>query len=321
MYNPINYDKIRNINACYTPQHRKYVNTAVYDFWQRSLFQRACSTITFDLPETWRGSVTDFLYFCLMRFGYVAVFNTDEFGTVFNPASITGFDFYYNPTNAIVANPAIKTEDDRTKEMKLKIGEDCELLKLTPDYLGIFDIINIHAEKLALLDCAINMSIANNKFAFFIGSKNKAASVALRKMFDSMQRGELAVFFDQKLADDGQGSTKSEPWQFLERSNLKSSYITDAQLQDFQTILNNFDSELGIPTVPYAKAERMVTSEADSRIIDSTARISVWKDCLDRSIEKVNNMFNLSISCELRYNPEIERGALNAADDVNNIQL
>ena len=311
MYNPINYNKIRNINACYTPAHNKYLNTRVYEFWQRALFQRAASTIILELPEEWGGSITDFLYFCLLRFGYVAVFNRDDLGTVFNPASLSGFDFYYQPAEAIIANPAIK------ESLRLKIGSECELLKLCPDYLGVFDIINIHAEKLALMDTAINMSIANNKFAFLISAKNKAAAQALKKIFDQIQRGEIAAFFDQKLADDGQGSAKSEPWQFLERPNLQASYLTDKQLQDFQSEINLFDAEIGIPTLPYSKAERMVTSEADSRVVDSQARISVWKDCLTRSMEEVNNMFGLNLSCSLRY----ERGDLSDTDDINDNQL
>ena len=310
MYIPKSYNKIRNINACYTPSHHKYINTAVYDFWQRALFQRACSTIILDgLPETWGGSVTDFLYYCLLRFGYVAVFETDKLGVVFNPASLTGYNFFYQPTNAIIANPVLSGSLD------LEIGKDCELLRLTPDYFGIFDIINIHAEKLADMDTAINMSIANNKFAFLISAKNKAAAESLKKIFDQIQRGELAAFFDRKLADDGQGSAKSEPWQFLERSNLNQSYITDKQLQDFNTILNQFDAEIGIKSVPYAKAERMVKDEANSRSIDSTARIHVFKDCLDRSMEKVNNMFKLDLSCALRY--EMEEGEADVTDDTD----
>lgn len=315
MYLPMNYGKIRNINATYTPSQRKYLNTRVYDFWQRALFQRACSTLILNLPDEWNGSTTDFLYYCLMRFGYVAVFNLPEFGTVFNPANLSGYNLYYQPVKAVIANPAIK------KSLTLEIGKECELIKLTPDYYGIFDIINIHAEKLALMDCGINMSIANNKFAWLVGAKNKAAAESLKKIFDQIQRGEIAVFFDKKLADDGQGSAKSEPWQFLERSSLSGSYITDKQLQDFQTIINNFDAEIGIRTVPYQKAERMVTSEAESKTIDSTARIMVWKDCLDRSFVLVNQMFDLDLSCELRFDPEKERGEEVAADDINNLQL
>lgn len=306
----LNYEQLNNINATYQPSMLKYYNTKTFQFWQRSLFQRAASTLILDVPDEWGGSATDFLYYCLLRFGYVAVFNDPELGTVFNPASLSGINFWYQPTTAIIANPALKSS------LNLTIGENCELLKLTPDYFGIFDIINIHAEKLALLDNAINMSIINNKFAFLISAKNKAAAESLKKIFDQINAGKPAVFFDKKLADDP--ATKSEPWQFLERQNLKQSYLTDQQLEDFQTILNNFDAEIGIPTIPYTKAERMVTSEADSRMIDSTSRITVWKDCLDRSMEKVNEMFGLNLSCKLRYDPQ-ERGGSDVSNDVDDM--
>lgn len=310
MYIPINYNKIRNINACYTPSHTKYLNTRVYDFWVRALFQRACSTFILNVPENWGGSTTDFLYYCLLRFGYVAVFESDKLGTVFNPATLSGFNFYYQPVKAIISNPAFK------ESLELEIGKDCELLKLTPDYLGIFDIINIHAEKLALLDSAINLSIINNKLSYIISAKNKACAEALKKVFDMINRGEPAVFLDKKLANDP--VTKDEPWQFLERTNLQSNYITDKQLQDFQAILNSFDNEVGIPTLPYSKAERMVSSEADSRIIDSTARISVWKECLDDSIKLINEKYNIGLSCDLRYKPENERTDLDDSFNINN---
>ena len=53
------------------------------------------------------------------------------------------------------------------------------------------------------------------------------------------------------------------PWQLLDIQKLKDNYITDKQLVDFQTILNSFDAEIGINTVPYQKAERFVSAEAE----------------------------------------------------------
>ena len=91
-----------------------------------------------------------------------------------------------------------------------------------------------------------------------------------------------------------------EPWQQWSR-NVKESYITKDLLQDFQTILNNFDAEIGIPTIPYAKKERMVTSEAESRVLDSTSRSTVWINTLKSSLKEVNSMFGLNIDAELHY--------------------
>ena len=154
-----------------------------------------------------------------------------------------------------------------------------------------------------MLDSAINMSIVNSKLAWILGARNKSIAQTIKKIFDKVSRGDPLVIYDAKMQDDP--ATKKEPWQFLERTNIKNSYITTDQLQDFQTLLNNFDSEIGIPTIPYQKKERMVTSEADSRIIDSTSRSIVWKNTLDECFKLVNDMFGLDLSCELRfYDPE-----------------
>ena len=294
MYLPLNYKQVNILDNTIIPSFVKNRNNRSYAFWERSLFQRACSTIIFNVPEEWQGNVKDFLYWCLFRFGFAAVFRTEEVGTVFNPCNLYGFNFYYQPTNAVIANPRL------TSSLDLKIGEECELLKLTPDYMGIWDIIDYYAEKLSLMDNSINTSIINSKFSWLVGAKNKAAAETLKKAFDSFAKGNPLTVVDQKIADDP--ASKDTPFQFLDFGNVKENYIVDSLLQDFQTVINNFDAEVGIPTIPYAKKERMVTSEAESRVIDSTSRSTIWFETLKNSIVKVNEMFpELGISVEQRY--------------------
>lgn len=295
MYIPMNYEKLNNINSLYIPSNIK-LNSQIFNFWERSLFQRAMSIIDINVPDNWRGSVRDFLYYCLFRFGSVAVFYRAETGISFNPGNMYGYDFYYQPTNYLIANPTL---DD---SLDLKIHEDTEIIKLTPDYCGIWDIISYYAEKLSMLDSGINMSIINSKLAWIIGARNKSFAQTVKKIFDKINRGDPLVVYDAKMQDDPQ--TKKEPWQFLERSSIKNSYITSDLLQDFQTVLNDFDNQIGIPTVPYQKKERMVTYEAESRMMDGTSRAVVWKKTLDESFEMVNRMFDLDLSCELRFDPE-----------------
>lgn len=298
-YFPLNYEKINLYEGSYQPSMIKSYNNQAFSYWQRSLFQRLCSQIIAEnLPEGWESNVKDFLYYCLVRFGFVAVWDSAELGLVFNPCTLKGYNFYYQPTDVLIANPALK------KSLELKLGEESELLKLTPDYRGVWDIICYYAEKLATLDNAINMSIINNKFAYVLGARNKGMQAALKKMLDKINAGEPAVILDQKIMNDT--TDKDVPFQFLERSNLKQSYLTTDQLQDFQTLINSFDAEIGIPTVPYQKKERMVTSEADSKVYDSTARAIVWINALNESAEVVNDHFNTRIHFRLRYDPERE---------------
>ena len=309
-YLPFNYEEINLIQGTYFPSTIKNRNNHAFRFWERAFFQRACSTLILTMPEEWQEN-RDLMYWCLFAYGYVGCGTLPDLGRWFNPGTLNGFDFYYRPKNFILANPYYK----EAKEME--IGTECEVIKLTPDYRGIWDIITYYADKMAQMDVAINTAIINSKFAYIVGAKNKAAAEVLKKLFDKVNSGEPAVFFDKKLANDG--TDKEEPWQALFRDNLKQSYIVTDLLRDFQTLINDFDTEIGIPTIPYEKKERMVTSEAESKQIDATSRSIIWYDTLKDSFERANKFLGLSgdnaLNVELRYN--MEGGAENELGEDN----
>lgn len=285
-YTPLNLQELNQLAGRYSPSMVKAYNNATYAYWERSLFQRAVSRIKTTLPDNWEGTRRDFLLFCLLKIGYVFVSYSDNLGYWFNPGTLKGIDFYYQPTDFILANPRASDLNIKTD---YELHKDGELLKFMPDYMGIFDIISYYAEKLSALDNAINMSIINNKFAFILAAKNKATAEALKKVLDKINKGEPAVFLDKVLMNDP--NDQSTPWQFIELQKLKDNYITDKQLIDFQTILNAFDAEIGINTVPYQKAERFVSAEANSRQIDSQARIITAIECLKSSIKDIKKLY------------------------------
>ena len=308
-YTPLNYSQINNIEGHLQPSMMKYCNSITYAYWQRSLFQRAISTIDFTgLPEEWEGSVRDFFYWCIFAYGYVGVFKpNDELGLVFQPGNLKGFDFYYQPVEFIVANPKLKGMTGT-----YKIHEDCEIIKLTPDWRGIWDIICYYSMLLSLLDSGITGSITGTKFSYLLGAKNKSAAETIKAIFQRIFSGEPAVVYDNNLLPNDPNS-KDEPFQFIERSNLKSSYLVTDQLMDRSTLLSSFDAEIGIRSLPYNKKERLVTAEAESREQDSTARLMVWKKTLDSSIDLVNKMFDLNIKAELSY----DKGVSDNEDDID----
>ena len=289
---PLNYDKINNIEGRYTPSTVKAYNNATFDFFFRGLCHRVSSVFEFDLPDEWKGSVYDFFLYCLFRAGYVAVFNDPKVGLSFQPGSIYGMDFYYQPTQVIVANPML--------HKTFTLGKDAELLKLTPDYKGIWDIIGHYAEQMAALDMDINTNIINTKFGFILAGKNKAAAAALKKVIDRIFRGEPAVIYDKYVTNDQQ--SKDTPFQVFE--SVKDRYLVPQMLLDLGTLLKNFDSEIGICGAPYQKAERMTQFESESHLLDSTARAMTWKRCLDDSFEIINKHFGTDMSCKFRYIPD-----------------
>ena len=304
-YIPFNYENLNLIQGTIFPSSVKNINNRSFWFWERALFQRACSAIiTEEFPEDWEGTVKDFFYYCVFAQGYTIIYNHPAIGNDFQPGSLDGQDLHYQPRYALICNPMLNELLKPTGgSLKLEIGKDCQILKLTPDFMGIWDIISYYAEKLSLLDNAINMSLINSKFSWILGARNKVAGNAIKKIMDKVNAGEPFVVYDVKLTNDP--TDKDSPFQFLDFGNVKEKYITSLQLQDMQTILNNFDAEIGIPTVPYAKKERMVTSEAESRQIDSTSRASVWVDCLNSSAKKVMKLYpDIKLKFKLRHDPE-----------------
>lgn len=304
MYNPLSWKDINLMEGTYIPSTRKTINNKAFDFWERALFQRAMYSIKCDIP--WNGTVKDFFYWTLFRRGYVAVFDDDKVGLAFQPCNLGGRTFYYQPAYALINNPLF------VKDKKLEIGYgdmsyapefdgSCEILKLTPDFMGIWDIISYYAEILAEMKLSIDMSVVNTRFAYVIAAKTRAAAQSLKKVFDKINSGESTIIIDGKLVEDEEGST---PFQFLERTALKNGYLTTDLLSDFHTVLNMFDREIGIPTVPYEKKERMVTSEAESTQVESMSRLTVWIDTLNESAELINNHFGTQLKFEKRFDDQ-----------------
>ena len=297
MYFPLNYDAITWAAGHNPPAHVKAYNNRTFAYWERALFQRACSVFDFKLPDEWQQA-SDFWYWCLFRFGFLMIAYDEKFGTFFQFAAPSGYDFYYNPTQMLLANPKL--------QKTYTIHEDCEVVKLTPDWIGAWDIVSRYAEQLSSMDTAINTNIINSKVAYLLGAKNKNAAEALKTIMDQINRGETAVFYDKAITAGKPG--EDTPFQFLPVQKVKENYIVMDQLRDLQTILNAFDNEVGIPTVPYQKAERMVTAEAESKEADAVSRITVWKKSLDASLINVNKMFpDLNISYEMRWKNDGDR--------------
>lgn len=300
---PLNYQELNALAGRYSPAGVKAFNNETYAYWERSLYQRAASRIDAELPENWEGSKRDFLFWCLLRNGFVFVSYSDTIGYWFNPGSLYGLDFYYQPTEFLLANPRATKIGLKNR---YKLHEEGDLLKFMPDFIGIFDIISYYAEKLSSLDSGINMSIINAKVPFILGGKTKAVVHTLKDIMDQVNKGNPAVFYDKIISNDPED--RDTPFQFLELQKIKDNYVLDKQLQDFQTILNAFDAEIGINTLPYTKAERFVSAEANARKIDSQARITTAIECLNSSAEMIKKLYpDIRLSFKLRedQNPDI----------------
>lgn len=312
-YTPLNYGELNAVASTISPTDINY-NSYSFGYWERALFQRACYSLKITEPEILNGDILDFFYYCLFKFGYVAFWDDAVYGKIFNPCTLYGYDVYYQPTEAIITNPRLKGDTSR----RYKIGSECEVIKLSPDYMGIWDIIQYYSMKLSSLDPAIDVSVQNSKVPFILTGRTKGGIATLKKMVDQLIGGKSAIFLDERVLPDLKDG--QSPINFLDRPQLKNSYVTDLLLRDMQTILNSFDAEIGIPTVPYEKKERMVVSEAESKEMESQARITIWKECLSSSFDVVNSHFGTDFKVETRLEVDrkenIQNGEINTTGNV-----
>ena len=259
--------------------------TKEYKYWFRSLLHKIDSSLVFTgIPDNWSN---DFFMFCLWAFGYVAVFNTERWGVSFQPCTLGGYDFYYQPTWAQICNPKFNK--------RLDIGLNCEILKLTPDFRGVFDILDYYATKLAEASKGIDMGLINTKMPCILTASNQAQAETLKKVYDKVQAGESLVIY-QDLEDNGEIIPRKDPFEVFEQ-DFSKTYLVTALLQDLQQILDSFYMEIGIPTT-IEKKSHLLGEEASFQSAQSQARVACWVNTLEESFRKINKMFGTNLGVD-----------------------
>lgn len=284
---PYSHEQINAAAASISPSTLQISNTWICGYFRRYLLQEAMSVFSWKIPDNWSLRYLLYILYC---YGYVAVINTDAFGVIPQYATLKGRNVFYEPTHAVITNPAFR--DVQTPQ----IGRQTALIQLTPDYRGILDIVNYYAEIMALTAQAVQMNLANSKFSYIFGTKDKTAAQTLKKMFDTVMRGETAVFTGATLRDENGNPTVE-----LFNNNLKANYIADSLMVDLRKIKAEFDREVGIPSANTEKRERMVTDEVTAANAETFSKSDLWYTCLTRSIDKVKNLFDIDLSIERRF--------------------
>lgn len=304
MYFPLNYDQINLYNGTFTPSD-KFSDSLAYDFWCRALYQRALSVFDFDgLPEEFSRDEISLMYYLLYANGFCGAMDVEEYGVIVNPITLGGYNVFYSPSWFTVTNPALKGETSKEFDV-YHLGQDDKdrkrygvVLSMSPDYLGIGDIIIYYAEKLANMSAALDMNIDNSKLAYVIGANSKSGTTFLKKLFDKVKSGISTIIYDSRITP----SDDFDTFEWLTRDNLKNSYMVSDFNSDIQTLVNQFDAEIGIVNVPYEKKERMTAFESQSKASDGIARATLWRDNLQRSFDEFNELYGYDV--KVRYNYE-----------------
>lgn len=281
-------------------------------YWFRCLYERLTSTIEFTIPENWDRQ---FFYLILFSFGYLPVFRTSRWGVTFMNAHPEGFNWFYQPVYMHVTNPKF------TK--RLTIGKDCEVLRLTNDWCGVWDIIAHFAEQLTEATASVNVALQNSRMPIILTANSVAQAETLKKVKDKMAIGESLIVYDDKenLFSDELIPSGDEPFQsFI--NNLKQNYLGTELLENIDKIMNQFYQEIGILTSENTSHGKSHTLEREAEQSDSqsTARLDTWMTNLEESCEKINKMFDIGLEvkrreCEITVSGDDQRDGSIESDD------
>lgn len=274
-------------------------------YYMRALYQRAISGSKFGLPEEWKIAKRYFknVLYCQ---GFIGVINSKEYGKIPQICSFSGYGLYLQPTKLLVNQPLVQFEGT--------IGEDCEIIHLTGDYMGIWDIIEHYAIRLSVAITSVDCALINERVSLLAAGKNKAASETLKYLYERISAGEPFSVYDKESLKSNDLSDKDDPiWTYSQ--DVANQYVSDKLLADIDTILQQFDREIGIAAVG-EKKERMITDEVNIQIQDSCARSETWFENLTDSFDRVNALFpDLNLTFTLNYGGKAHE--YNAAADTD----
>ena len=287
-------DFINQYESLQQPDMIHLTNTADFHMFFRYFLQRVMSGILFEgFPEKWDN---DFFNTVLFLKGNVAIIKSTQFNVIPQIAEPYGFNIFYKPTDMIVANPYLDSIDNKS----YTIGQNCEVVHLTPDWLGVADLINAYAQRCTLVWSTHDVSTALSKIGYIFTAKNKSSAETYKVMFDNIMSGKLAVAINQSLFDkDGKPL-----YQVFDNDVDKKYAVATAALQNIREIKAQFDEEIGLIGVPQKK-ERLIMAEIESQQNGVMSKIELWVDTLNRCFKKVNALFpDINITAKLRNEKE-----------------
>lgn len=193
-------------------------------------------------------------------------------------------DAYYNPTQFVVANPAL--ELSKTYD----IDKDCVIIRNDTFYHGLVALYNKYASALTENELSLYMASVNTRIQSIVGAKDDRTKEAAEKYLDDILKGKLSAIAENTFFDDDL------------KTHQITSYGTNAigDLIEYEQYLKaSWYNELGLNANYNMKREAL--NSAESSINDDILFPLVDEMLRERQdgARKINEMFGTDISVEL----------------------
>lgn len=291
--NDYSYEYINQYNSLISPSTVHVKNTGLARFFKRYLLQEAQAPFKWTLPDNFEAN-----YFktVLYVWGYIFIINTAKYGVIPQHGALGGYTVQYQPAYGIVTNPLLRSD------RHLIIGEDAALIRLQPDYLGLFDLVDFYGDLMALAAETAGVNILNSKLSYVFAADNKGMAESFKKLYDNIASGEPAQFVDKELFDD-MGHLKMEMFS----QDVGRNFIADKLLDVLRTIRCMFLTQIGIPNANTDKKERLIVDEVNANNFETQANCVQWLEELKKGCKQAREMFGIQIDVDWR--DELKGGA------------
>lgn len=256
-------------------------NTSAY-YYRKKLFRLILARFEFgNLLDTWE---VDYFLDHLFGDGLIGVTDT-EAGVLALKCGPTGIGIFDNPTQLQFANPILGS-------FRRTIGEDCEFIRISYDFSGVWYLVDRYATLLAMCDSSVAVNLMNTKVSWVFGATSNQQAETFKKLYDEVSMGKPAVF----TTTNNSAMLKENMFVMPAKQNFIAD---DVQLLK-RKIINEFLTDIGINNTNLDKRERLTDDEVNANDMEVRFNIQHWYDNITDGIIKVNKMFGLDITCRIR---------------------
>lgn len=222
--------------------------------------------------------------------------------------NIFGYDVYYNPTDAIFANPKLSYQ-------KLSIGQNCEIiynnnLKDNINYIpsdgSLKSFIYRYARLLSDIESTIDIYIVNTRLTSYpVASDDKVAN-SIMSFFKKLKSGKNAIISDDAIIQEFRNID-------INRTGIKDGVNDLLMARD--KILEMFYRDIGVKMYNPKKAQ---VNEEELEVNNQLLLISK-DDMLKERVEgvnRINDMFGTNITVKINERFDVDLSQLNKSEVI-----
>lgn len=193
-------------------------------------------------------------------------------------------DAYYMPTVYTIANPALKLS------VSLKIGDECVVMPNDSLYMGLLPMFSRYASAMTENELSIRLGIINTRIIDLVSAPDDRTRQSAIKFLDDIVEGKQGIIAENAFLD----GIRAQPYGSTANSNALTNLIEMEQY-----LKASWYNDLGLNANYNMKRESLNTSESQMNNDALLPLVDNMLKCRRQAVEKVNEMFDTSISVSL----------------------